>query len=373
MNKGYYLSILIGTFNPQPVPQAVIDALTEVQITASDGSQSGFQLRFTVGKQSLIERVLLPSGYFDPRTRVIIVVTVNGTPMVLMDGAITKQDLTPSNDPGKSELTITGLDISVLMDFIELTGIPYPAMPVDVVVALILAKYLVLGIVPVVVPTLLSLVELPNLKIRKQQGTDYQYINALGRQFGHVFYIEPGPTPGVSTAYWGPGGRSGTPQAALTVNMDAATNVESLSFSYNALAKSTLLVSIIEPNTKLPIPIPVPDIAALKPILAQDTTPSLKTRTLETAHLSPIEAALTAVGELFSAPDVIGASGSLDVLRYGHILEARKLVTVRGAGVMYDGLYYVKSVTHSIKPGEYKQNFSLARGGVKSSVSTVGV
>jgi hypothetical protein len=33
----------------------------------------------------------------------------------------------------------------------------------------------------------------------------------------------------------------------------------------------------------------------------------------------------------------------------------------------------VKSVTHNIKRGEYKQNFSLTRGGVGSSVSTVTV
>jgi len=33
----------------------------------------------------------------------------------------------------------------------------------------------------------------------------------------------------------------------------------------------------------------------------------------------------------------------------------------------------VKSVTHSIKRGEYKQSFTLKRGGVGSSVNTVSV
>jgi len=58
---------------------------------------------------------------------------------------------------------------------------------------------------------------------------------------------------------------------------------------------------------------------------------------------------------------VITASGSLDVLRYGRPLRARGLVGVRGAGFAYDGLYFVKSVTHSLKRGEYKQNFNLTR------------
>jgi hypothetical protein len=55
------------------------------------------------------------------------------------------------------------------------------------------------------------------------------------------------------------------------------------------------------------------------------------------------------------------------------VFKARQLAAVRGAGAYYDGKYYVKSVTHNIKRGEYKQSFSLARGGVGSSVSTVGV
>ena len=58
---------------------------------------------------------MLPAGYFDPIvTRVIIVVTVNGVPHVLMDGLVTRQELSPSNEPGQSTLTITGEDLSLL-------------------------------------------------------------------------------------------------------------------------------------------------------------------------------------------------------------------------------------------------------------------
>ena len=51
--------------------------------------------------------------------------------------------------------------------------------------------------------------------------------------------------------------------------------------------------------------------------------------------------------------------------------ENRLLVGVRGAGLTYDGLYYVESVTHNIKRGEYKQNFSLSRDGVVSQTQVV--
>ena len=37
---------------------------------------------------------------------------------------------------------------------------------------------------------------------------------------------------------------------------------------------------------------------------------------------------------------------------------------MRGSGVTYDGDYYVKSVTHNLRPGSYQQNFTLSREGL---------
>jgi hypothetical protein len=376
MNQGFYLTLRMGSpFNPPAVPQAVIDALTELSVSTTVGSQGGFQMKFTLGKNSPLHQNLLASGYFDPRTRVIITVTVNGASEVLMDGIITKQDVTPSSEPGKSTLSITGLDISALMDFIDLTGIPYPAMPLFVVVDLVLAKYLMFGTIPVVIPSSLVDIQNPIERFRKQQGTDYQYVATLARQYGHVFYIDPGPEPGMSLAYWGPefGGFLPT-QKALSVNFDGATNVESMNFSYNGLAAHQYIATILEPNSKFPIPIPIPSIDFLKASLSQQAPTPLKSKVIsDLASKSFTEAALLVLGALMATDDAITGSGSLDVLRYGEVLKARRKVAVRGAGPYYDGLYNVKSVTHSIKRGEYKQNFTLARGGVKSSVSTVSV
>jgi len=49
--------------------------------------------------------------------------------------------------------------------------------------------------------------------------------------------------------------------------------------------------------------------------------------------------------------------------RYGDLLESRGTVGLRGAGFTYDGFYYVKSVSHAISKGKYKQRFSLSREG----------
>jgi hypothetical protein len=375
LNKGFYLSLLMGKFNADPVPQALIDALTEVQVVSSVGAQSGFEIKFTVGKSSAINRSLLPSGFFEPRTRVIIATTVNGVTDVIMDGIITQQSLAPSSDPGKTVLSITGLDLTALMDFIELTGIPYPAMPMFAIVDLILAKYAVFGVIPLVIPNILSLIANPIERFRKQKGTDYQYVSGLASQYGHVFYLDPGPTPGTSIAYWGPDVSTfASPQPPLTINTDAETNVESLSFSYDGLMPRQYIVTILEPNSGIPIPIPVPNIDLLKAPMAKRAPTPIKSEILtNVANKSPVEAALLALGALVKSSDCITGTGSLDVNRFGHVLKARRKAQVRGAGLEYDGLYYVKSVTHSIKRGEYKQSFSMMRGGVGSSIDRVSV
>ncbi len=375
MNQGFYLSLRMGAMNPDPVPQAVIDALTDVSVSSTVGSQGGFQMKFTLGKNSPLSQNLLPSGFFDPRQRVIITVIVNGTPTVLMDGIITKQDVAPSSDPGKSTLTVTGLDISALMDFIDLTGIPYPALPNFAIVDIVLAKYLLFGVVPVVIPDVINIIRNPIDRFPKQQGTDYQYVTTLAQNSGYSFYIDPGPQPGNSIAYWGPdyGGFLPT-QPALSINLDGSTNVDSLSFSYDGLAATQYIATILEPNTRIPIPIPIPNIDFLKASLSAKAPTPLKSRIIgNLASKSFGEAALLVIGALMATADAISGTGSLDVIRYGHVLKARQKVAIRGAGDYYDGLYNVKSVTHSIKRGEYKQNFTLVRGGVKSSVSTVSV
>ena len=375
MLQGIHLTLLIGPAVPVPAPQAVMDAVTSVQVTSSKDT-SGFQLVFAISKNSLLLTTLLPAGYFDPiTTRVIVIATVGGMPQVLMDGVVTRQELAPSSEPGQSTLTITGEDLSALMDLIDLTGVPYPAMPEVARVYLMLAKYAVFGIVPAAIPPIPSDVPIPTRDTPTQRGTDRAYIRELAGEAGYVFYVEPGPLPGQSIAYFGPDIRIPVPQPALNINMDAETNVESLSFSFDGLQKKIVLYTIMDPITgKIVIPIPVPNLSILRPPLGLKIPMPFRLEQQEgAAKNNPAKAAQEILGILFNASDAITASGSLDVLRYGRVLRSRMLVGVRGSGIAYDGLYYVNSVTHNIKRGEYKQSFQLSRDGLISLTPKVPV
>lgn len=375
MLKGVHLTLLIGPGVPLPAIEPVTDALTSVSVT-NGKDRSGFQLSFSVGKASPLLTALLPAGYFDPiTTRVIIVVTAGGVPRVLIDGVVTRQEIAASNDAGMSTLTITGEDLSVLMDIVEMPFMRYPNMPELAIVNTVLARYAGLGIVPVVVPPIFTEVPFVNERIPTQTGTDLEYVKLLAQRHAHVFFLEPGPAPGMSISYWGPDITVPLPQPALSVNMDVHTNVESLSFSLDGLAKKIVVLTIFDPDTRrIPIPIPVPNLSILRPPLGLRLTPPAKVEFPDyLSDLTPIQAMARALGIVFSASDAITGTGQLDVLRYGGILRARQVVGVRGAGIAYDGFYYVQSVTHTIKRGEYKQSFNLSRDGLISLAPLVPV
>jgi hypothetical protein len=369
MIKGINLTLMIGPAVPLPAPKVVADALTSVTVN-SGGERGGFQLTFAVSKTSTLLTTMLPAGYFDPMTtRVVIIVTINGVPNVIMDGIVTRQELTPSSEPGQSTLTITGEDLSVLMDVIEIHR-PFPAMDDTAIMYTVLAPYAAFGVVPAVIPPLFTEFLPPTKRFKRQTTTDLELIKTLASRNGYVFFIEPGPLPGQSIGYFGPNVRVPIPQPALSINMDSHTNVESLSFSLNGLAKEVVIVTIFDPFTgKIPIPVPIPNISVFQPPLGLRPTPPAKIKfAKKIGGETPIGVLKKIVGRLMVGnANAITGTGSLDVLRYGRVLRARGVVGVRGVGLAYDGLYYVDSVTHTIKRGEYKQSFSISRDGLISN------
>ena len=377
MLKNVQLSLMIGPVVPLPAPREVIDALQSVEVTHNTDAPSGFQLTFLLSSRSILNTILLLLPQMGPAVqvvRIILTAVVNGTPSVLMDGMLTHQQVSPDVASGKSTLTLTGKDISAAMDHIEFSGLPFPAMPPEARVLLILAKYAVFGMIPVVIPSLYPDVPIPVESIPGQQGTDYQYVTDLARQAGYVFYVDPGPVPGTNTAYWGPEIKTGVPQPALNVNMDVHTNVDSLSFTFDGLSTTLPIVFIQNQATKALIPIPIPPLNPLQPPLgATGLIPTKIEMMKETAKMPPAKAIMTGIATASASSEAVRGTGALDVLRYGRVLKARGLVGVRGAGDAFDGLYFVKSVTHSIKRGEYKQSFTLTRNGLVSLTPRVPV
>lgn len=374
MRGGIKLSLFIGPV-PIPAPKEVVEALTAAKVEAGAGdTQSGFELTFELPARSPLRTLfLLTGGGSLPLMRVVLVVQIDGRAESVIDGMTTNVETRPG-EGGVSQLVVKGKDLSALMDIIELNGVPYPAMPPAVRVLVVLAKYAALGVIPMVIPSIVEDVPIPLDRIPLQRGTDYAYVKHLAQQCGYVFYLEPGPVPGTSKAYWGPEIRVGEAQPALTANMDAMSNVEELNFNFDKERKTTPIVFFQEPVSKVAIGLPIPDVTPLNPPLGLVPPLPPKITTLDsTSHMSPLSALMTGLAYASQHSDSVFGSGRLDVTRYGRLLKSRQLVGVRGAGLPFNGLYYVKSVTHDIKRGEYKQSFTLARNGLVSTVPTVPV
>jgi len=369
---------MIGPIIPLTVPREALDALVSVEVKVEDIGTSGFQLVFSIDKQSPLQILFLLSGG-SPLLfmRVVIAATVNGVNNVLIDGVITNNQISPGDKGSNSTLTITGKDLTALMNQSNWSGFPFPACPAEARVALLLVKYAMFGVIPLIIPSILTDIPIPIDRIPSQKGTDLEYIRHLADEAGYVFYIDAGPAIGTSTAYWGPQIKVGPVQPALSVDMDAYTNVESLHFNFDQEKNKIPIVFIYVQQAGVTVPIPIPPITPLNPPLG--LIPPLPTNIL--GDLQPIrddlakrpipQAIMMGLAAAANYAEAVTCEGSLDVTRYRGILKARQLVGVRGAGPAFDGLYYVKSVTHKIKRGEYKQNFTLTRNGLVSTVQTV--
>jgi hypothetical protein len=368
-----YLTLLIGPMEPLPAPKPLADALISAEVTESATGRSGFQLVFTVADKGILETFfLLAGGSPLPIIRVVLLVTFPGIPQVLIDGTVLHTEVQPDAMSGSSKLVVTGQDLTGLMDLIDFSGLPYPGMPSDLRALTILAKYAMFGVVPEVIPVPAPDIPIPLLQTPSQKKTDYKYLDHLAKEVGYVFYLVPGPLPGMSQAYWGPQVRLGLPQTAINVNMDSWTNVESLNFRYEPQNAVLPIVFIQDPISKVPIPIPIPPITPFSPPLGLAVMPPQKIEfQSETAKLNPAIALMRGFARVTETSDVVVGDGSLDVMRYGQPLRARSLVGVRGAGIAFDGMHYVDQVTHRLKPGEYKQSFVLKRNALVANTPVV--
>jgi hypothetical protein len=376
MMLGTQLTLMIGPTIAVPAPPSLMESLKQVEVTHSDEGQSGFQITFQVGRSGptdLLDYALLSNPLLKPFNRVILLVTLNAIPRVLMDGIITHQQLAPSNQPGASTLTVTGEDVSLMMD-LEEKSVEHPAQDETIIALKLIASYAQYGLIPMVIPPMVIDPPIPIERVPVQQATDLQYLKQIAERHAYVFYITPGPTPFTNTAYWGPPVRVGLPQRALSVSLGGETNVDSIRFRNNALGPTLVSGKVQDRQTNQSMP--VQSFASLRPPLAAFPAwlvnqPNVRKTQFRQSGLNMMQSMSQAQSTTDASVDSVTAEGELDSMRYGDLLLARTIVGLRGVGYSYDGLWYVKRVRHVIQKEKYTQSFTLAREGLGSTTPAV--
>ncbi len=374
---GINLQLSIGKLIPSPVPKYIAEVLETVTVTRTADGASTFQLNFHADRTKGWSRdyKLLACPHLKTFNRVLVTVTLNGSPHILMDGFITHQELVHDHESGNATLTVTGEDVSVIMDVYEFS-LQYPRIGDAVIAGIVLAKYAAVGVIPEIIPTPGGMVPISEEQYPQQNTTDRKYLKQLADPHGCVFYVKPGPAALTNRAVWGPPLNIGSPQKALNVDQGPGTNVEKINFKYDARAPQLVHGWVQDNVTQKDLPLGTGASTRL-PYLSGDQAvfvnqPYVANNQFIDPRLGYLRAFEYAqAGTNLSCDNVISVDGSLDTLRYGALLDAPGIVPVRGAGHTYDGKYYVKQVDHTISRGQYKQNFTLTREGTGSTISEV--
>jgi hypothetical protein len=375
---GIQLQINIGANVPLPVPDFITHALQSVEVTHNDTGRSGFQLSLKAGRsaENFLDYQVVESPLLRPFNRVLMTVAFKGLMSVLMDGVITNIQFQPGSGPGEAVITITGEDVSFMMDREE-KQTEHPAQDETIIANAIILGYSQYQLVPMVIPPPSIDVPIPTDRTPTQQGTDLAYLQQMASRHGYVFYVLPGPLPGMNLAYWGPPVRAGLPQPGLKVNQGHSTNVTSVNFQFNP-TEPTIVQGRVQ-DRQSGQSVPVVTAASTRVPLARE--PALNTY-MPQARKVFLDASSGGgegggagglmIAQAFaraqgitdrSVDNVLAATGEIDTLKYNSLLAPRGLVGLAGVGLGYDGDYYVKSVSHSIRVGEYKQRFTLTRDG----------
>ena len=176
------------------------------------------------GPAALLDYALLANPLLRPFNRVIVMVTFNAMPHVLMDGIIARQELAQGHEPGTSTLTIKGEDVSVMMDREERSA-EHPAQNEMLIAAKLILSYAQYGLIPVVIPPMSFDVPIPIERIPVQQGTDLEYLRDARRSATATCSTSRRARPRSPTTRTGARrSASALPQRAITVNMGPETN-----------------------------------------------------------------------------------------------------------------------------------------------------
>lgn len=377
--SGVYISILIGKTVPKPIDMDLSFLLKDLEVISSDDAPTGLQMTFdsSLSDDPKSAAKLLSGKDLQPFNRIVVSSVFQAKPVPIFDGFITRQHVNAGNEIVPTEVSVTAEDASVMMDLKQVIA-EHPAQDEPTIVTKLLGKYAKYGLIPKVKRPGSASAPLPKDRVPVQVGTDFQYINRLANKFGYVFYIDPGPLPMQAMAIWGPPDLKGKPQKAITINMGSFDNASDVAFSYDALRATEVLGHIqdTKSNKIQKVSVRKPDATSLakKSVASLQKTNIRQTLFPATGSHTFAQAKARAQGMVNQAAlDVVTAKGTLNSLEYSGVLKARQLVAMRGAGTAYDGVYYVRKVSHNITEGEYVQTFELVRDGLESKQMVVPV
>lgn len=358
-----------------PAGLDVMEAIEEIEIDCTARGGGNFRLVLAAGRSGPLG-VIGPPFTSDPRFRsggrIAVSMVLGVKPVPIFHGMVVRSQYLPPTSAQDGRLVLLGRDLTALMDRIEYQ-VEWPALAPNLIATAILAQYFTEGIVPKVIPPLIFEQPNPVDYTPQQSGTDLEYLRELARCSGHHATIQPGPAPATSTFYWGPLPIPGLPQKTLSVDLGPMSDAFDVTVTYDSDQITTASGQVTDRMTGVSVRIMVPAVpGAPQGAVPQWLTGHLREERIATSGMSAMQALACATGRLQeTAERTVQVSGTINNVQYNDVLKPFQQVNIRGLGAIYNGLYTVSGVRHSIRRGDYSQTFTLQRGELYSLTPVV--
>lgn len=307
---------------------------------------------------------LVDQDAFGRLAKLGVSVTVGTGPAVpLITAYVVEVDTSFSSEPGGSMLSVVAMDPTVLMHLEEkVKAWPNQA---DSDVASSIFSDPGYGFTTVVDDTGWSRDEKDHTLM--QRGTDIQFLRQLADRNGYECFVE---TTGAGTVegHFHPPKSDADPQGTLTVNMGAASNVNSFRARFDMLGPVIARAATIDPDDASAQSSRSDEPTQADDMGAAPTTPGDRPRSVLLSGLAMSQSGETdryAQAVVDRSAWSIVAETEVNTVTYGGVLRAKRPVLVRGAGRQFSGRYYVERVLHTIaSDGTYTQRCTLRRNAV---------
>jgi hypothetical protein len=360
----------ITTAGGVPLPVPLVQAMQEIQVDTALEEASAFYLRFGITKTAIGDWSLLDLDPFKPRLPVQIRIQQDPMPpMAVINGFVAEHDVSFADEPGASAIEVRGLDATAMMNVRDQVR-TWPNLPDSAIAAAVFGEH---AILPLVDSTSPVLTDPEGTTI--QRGSDIRFLRRLASRNGFDCYVQPEPLTGVDQGYFRKRVTTGFPQAVLSVNLGAQTNVDDFRIRYDASRPTSTRAAGLDVRTKTVQPAIAP--TALEPPMGLEGT---LLREVDPGLVMPVAPDLPMTGDLQTAVQAAADRSAWSVVAEGTVgldvpvLRPGGVVSIRGLGRLYNGSYLVTRVRHTLAPGcVYRQRFEARRNALTETGAEVYV
>ena len=254
-----------------------------------------------------------------------------------------------------SFLAIRGLDATAAMNTQEKLK-SWPNQKDSDIAGQIFSNY---SLIPVVTAT--SVVYTQTISTIVQRETDIRFLKRLAQRNGYECFVEAGK------GFFRPPDLRSPPQKVLAAHFGDDTNLAGFQAEVNATRPATVEMNQFDPLTREERNAKAQTVdwrqLGKTPALSVYSSPVKTGLQFARNGVAAFPQQMQAMTQAMTNENgwLVEAEGEILSELYGAVLRPRRLVTIKGVGERFSGVYYVTNVRHNFSPFGYTQRFRAVR------------